>query len=348
MATVVLGIRSNKDKEKEEVFCPICKKNFTGWYCPSCGLPKIAENHPRFGFKAFEDFQLCHKCFTANPYNAKYCRRCGERIDLQAIDKDYHGWIDLGLSVLWSTDHFKCFFQWDGDVSDLDNMTITEYSDKNDACRKGSIIYHKDPATIEWGEKWRTPTKEEFEELVIKCKWEKCLHPNGEHALKATGPNGNSIFLPVTGVAGMDNDEINGRGRKFGTIIPEARYSHCFYWTSSEFDKSWGFAFSFIGYKLDFIPYDHYSLFNNCKIVKRADGLLELKRLSPYEEENEKKRSIQKDYEKRKILWLDTPVEMQMHYDTKKAAFRSVVRPQFKTYGFFIRPVADKKWQGKL
>lgn len=212
MATVVLGIRSNKDEE-EEVFCPICKKNFTGWYCPSCGLPKTSEDHPRFGFKAFEDFQLCHKCFTTNPYNAKYCRRCGKRIDLQAIDKNYNGWIDLGLSVLWSTDHFNCFFQWDGDVSDLNNMTITEYNDKTDACRKGSIIYHKDPATIGWGEKWRTPTKEEFEELVIKCKWEKCLHPNGEHALKATGPNGNSIFLPVTGVAGMNNDEINGHGR---------------------------------------------------------------------------------------------------------------------------------------
>lgn len=107
-----------------------------------------------------------------------------------------------------------------------------------------------------------------------------------------------------------------------------------------------GFAFSFIGYKLDFIPYDHNSpyIYNNCKIVKRADGLLEWKRLSPYEKE----RMIQEDNEKRKILWLDTPVEMQMHYDTKKAAFRSVVRPQFKFHGFFIRPVADKKWQGKL
>ena len=70
-----------------KAFCPICKNNFTGWYCPSCGLPKeiskyapskygtphnCGQYHFRPEFSSFENIQLCDKCYTTNPSNAKY------------------------------------------------------------------------------------------------------------------------------------------------------------------------------------------------------------------------------------------------------------------------------------
>ena len=57
-----------------------------------------------------------------------------------------------------------------------------------------------DAATFNWGSGWRTPTKEEFVELV-----EYCTHAyttlNGVPGLQFTGPNGYSIFLPSAGFA---------------------------------------------------------------------------------------------------------------------------------------------------
>ncbi len=51
-----------------------------------------------------------------------------------------------------------------------------------------------DAATANWGNNWRMPTKEEFQELLNLCKWE--FTGNG---YKVTGPNKNSIFLPAAG-----------------------------------------------------------------------------------------------------------------------------------------------------
>ena len=42
---------------------------------------------------------------------------------------------------------------------------------------------------------WRTPTREEFSELINKCQWDWTVL-NGITGYNITGPNGNSIFLP--------------------------------------------------------------------------------------------------------------------------------------------------------
>ncbi len=51
-----------------------------------------------------------------------------------------------------------------------------------------------DPATANWGNGWRMPTSEEFQELIDNCKWE--FTGTG---YTVTGPNKNSIFLPGAG-----------------------------------------------------------------------------------------------------------------------------------------------------
>jgi hypothetical protein len=54
-----------------------------------------------------------------------------------------------------------------------------------------------DVARAKWGAPWRLPSKEECEELKDKCKWEYTTL-NSIEGYKVTGPNGNSIFLPLT------------------------------------------------------------------------------------------------------------------------------------------------------
>lgn len=71
-----------------------------------------------------------------------------------------------------------------------------------------------DAATCILGKKWRTPTIEDFRELMEHCTWKWCtwgIH----HGCLVTSSNGNSIFLHAGGTAGV-NGECQG-----------------YYWTSS-------------------------------------------------------------------------------------------------------------------
>ena len=151
-----------------EAKCPICHKVFQEWYCPLCGLPILIKpglKTARPEFKAFNEYHLCDKCDTSNPYNARYCRNCGEKISfLHAKDKNGHGWIDLGLSVLWSTETLKGYYYW---------MDIREYLSYRDHNYKTA---EQDTASFQWGDKWRMPTKKEFEELIEKCQWERVIN----------------------------------------------------------------------------------------------------------------------------------------------------------------------------
>ena len=77
----------------------------------------------------------------------------------------------------------------------------------------------------QWGEKWRMPTKADFEELKNECVWV-WTEQNQKKGYKVVGPNGNSIFLPASGVynsqdgASLSNDGVEGN-----------------YWSSSPHDK---------------------------------------------------------------------------------------------------------------
>jgi hypothetical protein len=55
-----------------------------------------------------------------------------------------------------------------------------------------------DAASVNWGDSWRTPTIAQWKELKNECTstW---TTQNGVNGRIIVGPNGNSIFLPVTG-----------------------------------------------------------------------------------------------------------------------------------------------------
>lgn len=361
-------------------YCPICKNIFTSWYCPTCGLPKknskyavykgytdsihnCGNYHFRPEYSQFEDFNLCSKCYTTNPFNAKYCRNCKNRLTASnGVTKDAHGWVDLGLSVLWATETMEGKFRW---MSCKDYSGNIPGSDDDDRNYRGD---GKDAASEIWGQKWRTPTKEEFEELFTKCRWERCIDSISEkYTLKATGPNGNSIILTLD-----CNERIS-------------------FWTSTEYaskyDGKAAYAFLFhndikiektltakqkkrmefataneIRFKVDLSTQDILSSLYSRDPLSSLN-ITEEKRKKTYpqyeatleqqrkildamgDDRQERENNEKKDKEKLDKLWISTPVKLNFNEDTISDNKR---KHRFKRFGLHILPVADKKWQGKL
>lgn len=152
-------------------------------------------------------------------------------------------YVDLGLSVKWATrnigakdmEEYGKLYAW-GETNDKDSYTWNNYIIAENKCGTSSdpltsyisstsksIASTKyDVANCTLGEKWRMPTKEEFEELVDKCTfyWTTDNMVNG---CIVVGPNGNKLFLPAAGaMIDKDNETKSFRGS---------------YWMATSYDK---------------------------------------------------------------------------------------------------------------
>ena len=115
--------------------------------------------------------------------------------------------VDLGLSVYWancnvgavSPELIGSSFAWG------ETATKTSYTKKNYNAWKNkdwssvpeSICGTEwDAATVNWGNKWRMPTRNEFIELINNCivTW---AIKNGEKGYNFQSSNGKSIFIPI-------------------------------------------------------------------------------------------------------------------------------------------------------
>lgn len=85
-------------------------------------------------------------------------------------------YIDLGLSVKWAA------YNYGAQSHEEEGLNLT-YSEALKAAKL-------------WGKAWRVPIKEDFQELINFCTW-KWTKQNNVKGYKVTGPNGNSIFIPV-------------------------------------------------------------------------------------------------------------------------------------------------------
>ena len=86
------------------------------------------------------------------------------------------------------------------------NIEVLKYNEKDG---KTVLELNDDAARVNLGVGYRIPTKEDWEELLDDCKWEavtttlsEIIDPSQKKVIarwKVTGPNGNSIVLPMTG-----------------------------------------------------------------------------------------------------------------------------------------------------
>ena len=137
---------------------------------------------------------------------------------------DGHEYVDLGLpsGLKWATcnvgaskpEEYGGYYAW-GETTTKNSYRLATYkwcegtkSTMTKYCTQSNygtvdslttLTSSDDVATIKWGSKWRIPTEEEMEELVKNCTWTWATQ-GGKKGMTVTGPNGNSIFLPATGL----------------------------------------------------------------------------------------------------------------------------------------------------
>ena len=179
-----------------------------------------------------------------------------------------HNYVDLGLpsGTLWATcnvgasvpEHYGNYYAW-GEITNKDVYALNTYKYSDDSIPikytvRDCISTLKpidDVASVLWGKEWRMPTAEDFRELKEYCVgMSSAVNMNGISGVLFTGPNGNSIFLPLSGlIADKEKEEHTTFG---------------FYWSSSVNIDS-----TLLAYSLDFNPiikYDIVELCSSCRV----------------------------------------------------------------------------------
>lgn len=114
---------------------------------------------------------------------------------------NYYAWGETSPKKKYYSDNYK-YYIWKG----YDLKRITKYNEEDG---KTVLELEDDAARANLGVGYRIPTKADWEELLEDCKWEAVtatlpieLDPSQKKGIarwKVTGPNGNSIVLPMTG-----------------------------------------------------------------------------------------------------------------------------------------------------
>lgn len=149
--------------------------------------------------------------------------------------------IDLGLSVQWASfnlgatkpEEYGDYYAW-GETEPKQYYSWSSYKWCTEVLSDGFLVHpltkyctnpengfngyvdnkaildsEDDAAQVKLRGKWRMPTLEEQQELLNHCTWE-WTSMNGIEGSKATGPNGNSIFLPSAGYWGENGIDYSG------------------------------------------------------------------------------------------------------------------------------------------
>ncbi len=111
---------------------------------------------------------------------------------------DYYAWGETSTKKKYYSDNYKHF-------KVKSNVEVLKYNEKDG---KTVLDLNDDVARANIGAGYRIPTKEDWEELLEDCKWEavtttlsEIIDPSQTKVIarwKVTGPNGNSIVLPMT------------------------------------------------------------------------------------------------------------------------------------------------------
>ena len=141
-----------------------------------------------------------------------------------------HGYVDLGLSVMWATcnigadkpEDYGVYLSWGrATTTNIKNGRYPETENFVDA------------ASVNWGLAWRMPTETEMQELIDNCKWSWTKINKVQGYIIKSKINDNSIFLPAT-APGL------------------SRWS-CYYSSTPNKDGAYGFEFWQKEYHLSYV-----------------------------------------------------------------------------------------------
>lgn len=155
----------------------------------------LIRNLPRFGVP-IDDFDSQLKVL------AEYLDNVSSKYKSAVQEINGHIAVDLGLSVKWATCNVGAKYSADFGYDLPWGITGPDmpYSDRYQG--QSYILPLKwDAANQNWGGDWRMPSHEELNELNTKCTW-KFLRQGNVGVFRVTGPNGNSIILPMAGNSG--------------------------------------------------------------------------------------------------------------------------------------------------
>ncbi len=138
--------------------------------------------------------------------------------------------VDLGLSVLWAPFNVGCdrpslhmpggLYGYGDPTGRLTSTDPTSYSKYwNVAYQNDFSGTEFDIARAQWGGRWRSPRKADWDELLNRCQWT-YLRPEGSPpGYLVVGPNGNRIFLPLAGFRyDYDYYEVGKMGYYWATM----------------------------------------------------------------------------------------------------------------------------------
>lgn len=147
----------------------------------------------------------------------------GEEFSFTTLDHDR---VDLGLpsGTLWATCNIGAFAPWvsgsyfswgETESKGIYDWSTYQYCNGSDTsltkyCNDANYGYNgftdslfvlqpdDDAATVIWGTDWRTPTSEDWQELLDNTTHRYTTSSNGTKGILFRGSNGKSIFLPIT------------------------------------------------------------------------------------------------------------------------------------------------------
>ncbi|MCR5151995.1 MAG: hypothetical protein K6A98_02435, partial [Prevotella sp.] len=175
------------------------------------------------------------------------------RAYVETADSIYYGsamhygyeYVNLGLpsGTLWANmnvgasdpSDYGDYFAW-GEVHAKDSYTTDNYKYGNlnigiDFDISGSEY---DAAHVNMGNAWRMPTSTQMRELINSCTWKWTGH-GGVNGFEVIGPNGNSIFLPASGIYKNDGcGDVSNIGTYYTSTSGGNRssYSYTLCWRS--------------------------------------------------------------------------------------------------------------------
>ena len=195
-----------------------------------CELSKLLVNSSDVTSNVSGSQYVLNSIFTNTSVKASFNDVTGNRPSV-----DGHEYVDLGLKS------GKCW-------------SIMNYGAK----KPEEVGYYMSSASVSnWGEHWKVPTKEDFQELIDYCEWT-WTETNGVKGFSVKGRNGNAMFLPAA-------------GKNSRTAGVTAMGTNAYYLTSSkDFIDTWLFSGNANSHNMNstFIVADEYPIRPISTIVK--------------------------------------------------------------------------------